>query len=245
MKKLLDNILIVEDEPLIAEDISDILQEAGYGIAGIAHNANDAIKILKTNAPALTLLDINIDGEIDGLMLAGIINEKFNIPFIFLTSYTDKPTLAKIAELKASGYITKPFNDSQLVTNIALGIERYKESSADLSSLEEKEETPKHFFIKKDSRLVKINVEDILYAQAFDNYTYLITSSEKYLVPNTLKKISEKINNQDFLRIHRSYVVNLRKIEEISDEGVVLKKGKTLPVSRSAKSELMKRVELL
>lgn len=244
MKELLDSILVVEDEPLIAEDICDTLQEAGYGIAGIAHNANDAMRILKNNAPALALLDINIDGEIDGLMLAGIINEKFKIPFIFLTSYTDPGTLKKVAELKASGFIVKPFNEKELTTNIALGIERHKESSEHLSSLQD-ESTTKQFFIKKDNRLVKIEVEDILYAQAFDNYTYLITNAEKYLVPTTLKKISEKIQNEDFVRIHRSYVVNLRKIEEINEEGVMLKRGVTLPVSRTAKADLMKRIELL
>ncbi len=243
MKELLDSILVVEDEPLIAEDICDTLNEAGYGVAGIAHNANDAIRILKNNAPSLALLDINIDGHIDGLMLAGMINEDYEIPIIFLTSYTDPQTLKKIADLKAYGYIVKPFNEKELTTNIGLAIARHKENSRSLGTLEE-QSTTKDFFIKKDHKLQKVSVTDILYAQAFDNYTYLITDKEKFLVPLTLKKVNEKVNSEKFFRVHRSYVVNLDKITEITEDAVVLKTLR-LPLSRNSKSGLLKRVDLL
>ncbi len=244
MSELLDSILVVEDEPLIAEDICDTLKDAGYGISGIAHSAKDALLILDNHAPSLALLDINLDGPMNGLELAAIITQTHEIPFIFLTSYTDNETLEKIAALGADSYITKPFNEQELVTNIALAIARHKKNSKHLATLEPQDTTEKQFFVKKGNSLIKIALSDVKYAQAFDNYTYLITDKDKILVPLTLKKISERLNTRNFFRTHRSYMVNLDLVEEICDDHVRLK-NLELPLSRGGKAELLKYIQML
>lgn len=244
MSELLDSILVVEDEPLIAEDICDTLNDAGYGISGIAYNAKDALRILESHSPSLALLDINLDGDMNGLELAAIIAADHEIPFIFLTSYTDKETLSKIAELGADSYITKPFNEQELITNIALAIARHKKTSRHLASVEPSDDGEKQFFVKKGNSLIRIALSDVKYAQAFDNYTYLITDKDKILIPITLKKISERLHTRNFFRTHRSYMVNLDLVEEICDDHVRLK-NLELPLSRSGKVELLKYIEML
>lgn len=239
MNKPLDNILIVEDEPLIAEDISSILSSEGYGIAGIAHNANSAIKILKSSLPSLVLLDINIDEDINGLMLAQIIRDEYQVPFIFLTSHTDNQTLEKVKSLKPYGFIVKPFDDKELVTNIQLAIVKFKEEHTKdyvESNLEENS-----LFIKQDGSLIKVEIDDILYAEAFDNYCFVHTVDKKFLLPHTLKSVEKKLSGKSFIRVHRSYMINLKAISVINDDHLVIN-NKSIPVSKASRQELLSRI---
>lgn len=242
MKKQLDSILIVEDEPLIAEDIIDTLTSKGYGISGVAHNADDAIKVLKTGSPSLALLDINIDGNIDGLMLAKIINDSFGIPFIFLTSHTDQQTLEKVTSLKPFGFIVKPFDENELVTNIELAINKYKDESSELASVEQSPDNS--FFLKQDGSLIKVSTDDILYAEAFDNYCFIHTSERKFLLPHTLKSVEQKLNAQSFIRVHRSFLINLAAVTVINDDHLIIN-NKCIPVSKGSRQELLSRISTL
>jgi two-component SAPR family response regulator len=88
-------ILIVEDELIIAEDISNMLQKMGYDVIGIAMDFDEAVTILENNKPDLILLDINLNGKSDGIDLANVINGKCKIPFIYITSYSDASTLER------------------------------------------------------------------------------------------------------------------------------------------------------
>ena len=90
MGKTKSKILIVEDEPIIASDIEMILEDLGYEVTGVEDSAEDAMMNIVSNIPDLVLLDINLEGDVDGIMLAEDINEKFQIPFVFLTSNADK-----------------------------------------------------------------------------------------------------------------------------------------------------------
>ncbi|MGB0177365.1 MAG: LytR/AlgR family response regulator transcription factor [Owenweeksia sp.] len=235
-------ILIVEDEALIAQDIAFTLKNAGYSVSGIAHTANDAIGLLKKSPPALALLDIQIKGSIDGLMLANIINKEFHIPFIFLTSYTDDKTLDRVKELKASGFIVKPFDPKELCTNIELAVERYKSEKGENTDWGTPETN--YFFVKREGSLIKLSVDDILYAQAFDNYCNVITRNDKFLITHTLKSVEEKLEKHNFFRIHRSFLVNLPAIEMITEDHVMINEL-SIPIGRSAKPELMQRISLL
>ncbi len=235
-------ILIVEDEALIAQDISLTLQKAGYGISGVAHSADEAIGLLKKSPPALALLDIQIKGSVDGLMLASIINKEFSLPFIFLTSYTDDETLAKVRELRAAGFIVKPFDPKELCTNIELAVERYKSERGESTDWGTADNN--YFFVKREGSLVKLSTDDILYAQAFDNYCNIITANDKFLLTHTLKSVEEKLEKYNFFRVHRSFLVNLSAVQMITDDHVVITDF-NIPIGRSAKADLMQRISLL
>jgi two-component system, response regulator PdtaR len=117
------SILIVEDEALIAEDIKDICEESGYDVKSICYTASQALQAIDQNKYDLALLDINLEDDLNGIEIAQYINKKRNpIPFLFLTSYTDKTTLNDAKNVHPIGYIVKPFNKAQLISTIEVGM---------------------------------------------------------------------------------------------------------------------------
>ncbi len=116
-------ILIVEDDPIVAADIESlILEQKNYLISGVAHDASNAFDILANRIVDLVLLDINLGTGPSGIDIATIINEKYELPFIFLTAFSDEHTLTAASELGPSGYLVKPFNDRGLLATIAVAI---------------------------------------------------------------------------------------------------------------------------
>jgi DNA-binding NarL/FixJ family response regulator len=118
-------ILIVEDEPIISDDIESTLISNHYDIAGKAYSSTQAVDMLINRYPDLVLLDISIKGDKDGIDIATIIREKYHIPFIYLTSFSDKLTLDRAKLTMPYGYIVKPFKDRDLLTAIELGMYRF------------------------------------------------------------------------------------------------------------------------
>ena len=130
-------VLIVEDEPLIAEDISDFLGEIDYTSAGIAYDSETALDMLINRHPDIALLDITIDGSMNGIQLAEIINDKYDIPFVFLTSHSDKLTLDKAKQTLPYGYIVKPFNEKDLLSTLEMALFRHAtENKSNLPNLQ-------------------------------------------------------------------------------------------------------------
>lgn len=113
-------ILIVEDEPLISADLELILSKEGYNIVGKAYNGVDALDMLHTRQPQIVLLDIVLSHAMSGLDVAQIINEKYKIPFIFITSFSDKDTLNKAKNLYPAGYIVKPFKKKDIIATVEI-----------------------------------------------------------------------------------------------------------------------------
>lgn len=118
-------ILIVEDEPIISDDIESTLISNHYDIAGKAYSSTVALDMLMNRYPDLVLLDIAIKGDKDGIDIAAIIREKYHIPFIFLTSFSDKVTLERVKPTMPYGYIVKPFKDRDIVTSIEMAMYRF------------------------------------------------------------------------------------------------------------------------
>ncbi len=232
-------VYLVEDEPLIAETIKTALINDGYTVCGITDNAKEALYDIEEYKPDLILLDITIEGTIDGVSLAEKIQQKFNIPYIFLTSLSDPETIARVKKTNPYGYIIKPFNEAGLRSNIELALHKHQqENLSDLTTYNTS------FFIKNKGELIKIVKEEILYVEAFDNYAYIITEHAKHIISYTLKKVQEKINDANFIRVHRSYVINVNKIEALIDNYVVIN-GQNIPVGKSYKEQLMSKISLL
>ncbi len=123
MSKL--RVLIVEDEPVIAENISMYLDNADFEVSGIAYDSDEANEQLQNNTPDAAILDINLESEEDGIDIAKRINQKYQIPFLFLTSYSDKETLQRAKAVNPSGYIVKPFNEKTLLASLEIAISNH------------------------------------------------------------------------------------------------------------------------
>lgn len=136
-----NTILIVEDESITALDLKFTLEELGYNVIDITDNGQDAINIAAETSPDLTIMDINLKGEMNGIEAAKKLSE-LNLPVIFLTAYTDNDTFNKIInDLSVYGFISKPFNKKTIGMSIDFAIKRAKIDAEKLNIA--------HGFVKK------------------------------------------------------------------------------------------------
>ncbi|MGB3606714.1 MAG: response regulator [Psychroserpens sp.] len=119
------NILIVEDDPIICEDIKNMLSNVNYKTVGVAYDKKDAIHAINTLKPDLVLLDINLEGDYEGFEVAEHINNTQKIPFIYLTSYSGKQILDQAKKTLPMGYVVKPFNEKELYSTIEIALYTY------------------------------------------------------------------------------------------------------------------------
>jgi DNA-binding NarL/FixJ family response regulator len=115
-------VLIVEDEPLIAVDIEQVLTDINYEVSAIAFTVDEALHQLQNNTPDAVLLDINLDDEKDGIYIAEIIHQQYQIPFIFLTSHADRHTLDRAKKTNPAGYIVKPFDEKDVLAGLEIAL---------------------------------------------------------------------------------------------------------------------------
>jgi PAS domain S-box-containing protein len=129
-------ILIVEDESVTAEDLRDILTDLGYNVTATVSSGADAIAQAGENPPDIALMDIRIQGEMDGTAVAVVLRERFNIPVIYLTAHADSETVARAKDAGPLGYVTKPFQEAALHASIEIALHRHDE---ELKALEKEE----------------------------------------------------------------------------------------------------------
>lgn len=229
MKSL--NIYIVEDEPLITATVTTALKKQGFKVIGDSDEFDEALEQIDKLRPDLVLLDIQLEGVKDGIDLAIELDER-KISYLYLTSQTDPQTIKRVKETHPLGYIVKPFTEAGLRSNIELAWHNFSLTDEDF------------ILLKSDGRTHKINQASITYLKAFDNYCYVHTTSSQYLVPHTLKHTSEKLNLKNFVKTHRSYWVNLKRISSV-EKNVVYVDDEAIPISSSNKEGIFKKLELL
>ncbi len=237
-------IAIVEDEMITAESIKDMLEDLGYEVTGIYIRATKALEAILRDKPDLALLDINLKGEETGIWLAEELKMKYNIPYVFLTSYGDKATIEMATETNPYGYLLKPIEKQHLFASIEVAIKKFGELNA-------KEELPEFegavlkdaLFIKDEYLLVKVQFQDIHFVKANGNYLEVQTESKKHLIKGTLSSFLEILPRDIFFQSHRSYLLNIEKIEALG--GNYVKMGKTdIPITPQNKEELMNQLNL-
>ncbi|HEY0030350.1 MAG TPA: response regulator [Bacteroidia bacterium] len=246
------NILIVEDESIVAKDIQHSLKKLGYTVVGMCSTGEDAIKTAEEVKPDLVLMDIMLKGDMSGIEAAGQIREKFNIPIIYLTAYADESTLSKAKVSEPYGYIIKPFKEIDLHTSIEMAIYKHeketdvKKERDFLYSIVENKESKDIIFVKSNSRLVKVKTSDIYFVEALKDYVVINTNSARYTIHSTMKDIEKKLPTNDFIRVHRSFIVRIDKIVAIEQPNLILEEDKKLiPIGGSYKDDLAKRLNMI
>ncbi|MBN2728475.1 MAG: response regulator [Bacteroidales bacterium] len=233
-------ILILEDEFSIAMDIEMRLQKMDYEVIGIAHSYNDALPFLLEEEPDICLLDINLNSEKSGIDLGKLILEKFNVPIIFITAYTDEKTFSEAAKANPMGFITKPFKDADLRNNIELAIKKFEVRRAENPEIKTEDNS---IFVKDKGVFKKIELSEIKWLEAMDNYTVIHCEKGQFIVHAFLKDVLVKLGSK-FMRIHRSHGVALDKITQVEDNLVYLGE-EFVTVSQNYRSELMERMKII
>jgi len=233
-------IIIVEDEALIADHLAMVLESQGYEIVGIADNANSCFEILDKGEAELAMLDVNLIGDLDGVDIANQINLKYKIPFIFLTSNTDSRTVSRISLTEPYGFIVKPFQENDLKPNIDIAAYNWNKRQSEKQEINKSENDS--IFIKVKHEFVKINFEDILYLEACDNYTKVHTSEKRHMLSQTLKSTCENLPESIFFKTHRSFVININKLDSILPKSVMIG-DKEVSLSESGRKALLDQIK--
>ncbi len=242
---VIDNkkVLIVEDEFSIALDIKTSLKKEGYNIVGIANSYNEAMMYAEEAMPDIVIMDINISGEKNGIVAAKDIYDRYRIPIVFLTAYGDDDTFKKALKSRPFAFLLKPFNTKELSFTVQIALQKHFENNKQETTVPN-EKISETIFVKDKSQLISVKVNKILWVEAMDNYTQIITKDKKILVNMFLKEFYEKVPQDKFLRIHRSYMVALDKIEKIENRFVFIN-GHRIPISKAYRSRLLERLDIL
>jgi two-component system, response regulator PdtaR len=242
-------ILIIEDEFILASELAETLESEGYEVVLTADNGQEAVDFYQENEVDLVLCDININGDWDGIETVTKLIAIKQVPIIYLTAFTDKDTLERAKATFPAAYIPKPYHITNLRMAIELAISNFAVKIQPLKILiDEKPENPQKemflqvnddIFIKQNYQFVKFSLNEILYLEADNIYTNIITSQKKYVIRQSIGNVHERLPMKNLIRVHRSFVVNINKIDSFNEYEVMVQ-GHAIPISRTYKDEFMK-----
>lgn len=225
---------IVEDEGLIAESIMQILQTLGYDVLEPATDYLEAITMLERNKPDLVMLDINLgEGMRNGIELARHIKSVYNIPFIFLTANADKATVERAKETEPAAYLIKPFTKNDLFATIEVAVVKHV-PAVSYSSVP-------FLYLKDGSTYRKVSEMDILYVESEHVYLNIFTHGRKFLLRSTVDDFYNKLSQDRFVKIGRSYIVNIHHVTSFTTDSVEIN-GATLPISKTHRKAFLEKV---
>jgi len=223
----------VEDESLVAMDLSEELEMDGYGIAGIADSYATALQLFSNKRVDIVLMDIHIRGDKDGVETAAALMKIKQVPLIYLTAFSDAATVARVKQTTPAAFLIKPYHIENVRVAIDLALHNFsgamhsettKAATAEDGSADKQLDKTLFFqmgdaiFVKQNYKFIKFGLAEILFAESDSNYVVLHTRTQKFVVRLTMAELVERINYPRFIRIHRSYAVNLNEIAYFDDQ---------------------------
>jgi DNA-binding NarL/FixJ family response regulator len=197
-------ILIVEDEPIIAADIEMTLEANNYSIVGKAYSGLQALDMLSVRNPDLAILDISLKGDMSGIELAEIIKDKYNIPFLYLTSFSDNITLEMAKPTLPYGYIVKPFKDNDLLSSIEMALYRHStENKVNEISMET---------IQKSTDITLTKMEYQVLILIWEGHSNKSIADGLFISVNTVKTHVRNIFEKFNVRSRNELIVRLRNL---------------------------------
>lgn len=229
--------LIVDDEPVAREILENLLAKIQtVRIVGSCKSALEAFNSINSEKVDLIFLDINMP-EISGLSFAKSINK--NIKIIFTTAYREYAVDG--FDLQAVDYLLKPISYGRLLQ----AINKYLDENHFVKTEKVEEFIPEKddfIFVRSDRKMVKINFNEINYIESLSDYIKIHLTDKKVITRETISNIEAKLPQNEFIRIHRSFIVSLASINSFTNEYVEIK-GKEISISRSFKKEVLERLE--
>jgi DNA-binding LytR/AlgR family response regulator len=209
-------------------------------VLGICKTGEEAIALSESRVPDIVIMDIKLAGKIDGIKTAAVLQETGAIPIIYLSDYTNKETVRKAKETHPANYLSKPFTESDLIRAVEIAIYNANEQRARVDSNEE------FVFIKSPEHKshLKLQYNNIIYVEADRSYCKIQTTYELYTPPISMASMASQLSPGRFIKIHRSYIVNIRKVTEFMGNELIVA-GYKLPVSDQHRTELMTRLNIL
>jgi DNA-binding LytR/AlgR family response regulator len=223
---------IIEDEPLAQNILKKYIEDHPLlELAAICNNADEAQKLFLTKKPELLFLDINLP-KLSGINFLKAIPQPPLV--VFTTAYPEYAVEG--FELDAVDYLVKPFSFERFLKAANKAIERLNKKETVTQT------APAYIFLKADKKVHKVNPIDIIYLEAAGDYVKVITEQGQYIVNDTLKNLQDELPANQFIRVHKSYIISKEKIRFF--EGNYIKVGNIdIPIGNSYKEEITVRLK--
>lgn len=225
--------VIVEDLQVAADYLSKCCEKSGVlEVKGHFTNVEQALDYLNKNSADVLFLDV----EMPGATGFDLLDQLAYYPKVILT--TSKEEYAYNAfEYNVTDFLKKPFTYQRFQDALNKITTTAGENNISSTATD-------HIFIKCDGKLVRLNNDDILFIESMGDYVKFVTIDKKYITHNTIKNLEEKVNRQCFIKVHRSYIININKIDDIRENDLYIK-GNEIPVSKAHKADVLKRLNII
>ncbi|MCH2230952.1 MAG: LytTR family DNA-binding domain-containing protein [Crocinitomicaceae bacterium] len=215
-------VLIAEDDVFTGENLAMIVSSQGYIVVDVVEGMQEFNKQLDKRSFDAALLDVRMNGDDLGIKMASRLNE-IGIPFIFITSFSDKNTLQNTIKFRPHGFVLKPFSKIEIIKVLnKLGNSLVRDS----------------FWVKSAGGMVQVRYADIQYVQSENVYITIYTEKDRVVTRAKLADLIERLPKESFVRTHQSYIVNSKMITNLVDNNLFLPLGVKVPVSRKHQKQV-------
>jgi two-component system LytT family response regulator len=234
------NCVIIDDEPLAREGIASYVREIDFlHLVATCENPVELMKVLDQQPVDLVFLDIQMP-KMNGMDFLKIVQKP---PMVIITTAFPSYALEGF-QFNALDYLLKPITFDRFFKSANKAKDYYqllnKAAVADPDQVKT-EDTPDYFFIKCGSKYEKIYFSDILYVEGMQNYVTIYTQKGKYVTLLYLKNLEENLDSKSFIRVHKSYIVSIGKIEAIESNEIFIQSHR-VPISRNYRDQVMEQV---
>jgi len=228
--------IIVDDEPMAREILVSYVEKiSNLELIKSCKNALEVFEVINAQKIDLLFLDINMP-EVSGLSLAKMIGKESKV--IFTTAYRDYAVEG--FNLKAVDYLLKPITFDRFLEAVTTFFDTI--SVAEELPKENQHITTNFFFVRSERKMVKVNFDEILYVESLSDYIKICTQKSTIITRETITNVEAKLPSQQFLRVHRSYIVSLKRIDSYTNEFIEITQ-KAIPISRKYKDVVLKKLE--
>ncbi|MGY5847371.1 LytR/AlgR family response regulator transcription factor [Salegentibacter sp. HM20] len=236
------NCIIVDDEELPRKILQQLISmQPSLELVGVFEGPLKALKFINNTEKAIDLIFLDIMmPDFSGFDFLKTIKSS---PDIILVSSDEKFALNAFEFVNVTDYLLKPIQKERFERAIAK-LDNNQKKNELKKERDRQAENENELYVNVDKRLVKIDITDIELVEAKGNFIQIKTSNKDYLIYSSLKKIEAKLPSSSFLRVHRSFIINFKKIVDIEDNSILINK-QVIPISRRYKSQLLSQLNLL
>ena len=225
--------VIVEDLQVAADYLARCCEKSGQlDLQAHFPNVQEALVYLNQNSVDLLFLDV----EMPGATGFDLLDQLAYFPKVILTNSKEEYAYNAF-EYNVTDFLKKPFTYQRFLESLQKLTSATTDNNITSTATD-------HIFIKSDGKLVRLNNDDILFIESMGDYVKFVTSDKKFVTHNTIKNLEEKVNKNCFIKVHRSYIININKIDDIRENDLFIK-GNEIPISKAHRGEVMKRLNII
>lgn len=244
-------VLVVEDESIVRWDIENTLKECGHSVVASCASGEEAVELCDEHRPQVVLMDIALSGGLSGIDAARQIRERTGSAVVFLTANSDKGTVSRARTAVPYGYVIKPFRPVDLLVAIEMAVHNH---GKDVSVVRERDDLRMRLagegdqtalFITVKGRQQRVLCREIRFIQALKDYVGIQVAGRRFVVYSTMAGIEQRLPQEQFLRVHRSYIVRVGSIKAIEDYQLLLEDGEErIPIGGLYMAKVRERLQL-